>query len=110
MLEMDEGARYVGEVAFGMNDEIQRATNNVAFDEKIGGTTHIALGAAFPEAGGTNRSSLHWDIVCDLRHGGEVYGDGELLARDGAFLCSIPASSGWPGSCASTRSARSRAS
>jgi aminopeptidase len=86
MLEMDEGARYVGEVAFGMNDEIQRATNNVAFDEKIGGTTHIALGAAFPEAGGTNRSSLHWDIVCDLRHGGEVYGDGELLARDGAFL------------------------
>jgi aminopeptidase len=86
MLDMDEGARYVGEVAFGMNDEIQRATNNVAFDEKIGGTTHIALGASFPEAGGTNRSSLHWDIVCDLRQGGEVYGDGQLLARDGAFL------------------------
>ncbi len=86
MLDMDEGARYLGEVAFGMNEEIQRATSNVAFDEKIGGTTHVALGAAFPEAGGTNRSSLHWDIVCDLRRGGEVFVDGHLLARDGAFL------------------------
>lgn len=86
MLDMDDGARYLGEVAFGMNDEIQQATQNVAFDEKIGGTTHVALGAAFPEAGGTNRSSLHWDIVRDLRHGGEVYGDGELIARDGAFV------------------------
>ena len=86
MLDMDEGARMLGEVAFGMNGEIQRGTRNVAFDEKIGGTCHVALGAAFPEAGGTNRSSLHWDIVCDLRQGGEVYGDGELLARDGRFL------------------------
>jgi aminopeptidase len=85
MLEMDEGARHLGEVAFGMNDEIQRATRNVAFDEKIGGTAHVALGAAFPEAGGTNRSSLHWDIVCDLRQGGEVYGDGQLIARNGVF-------------------------
>ena len=86
MLGMDDGAPYLGEVAFGMNDEIQTSTRNVAFDEKIGGTAHIALGAAFPEAGGTNRSSLHWDLVCDLRQGGEVYGDGELIARDGAFL------------------------
>jgi aminopeptidase len=86
MLDMDEGARMLGEVAFGMNDEIQRGTRHVAFDEKIGGTCHVALGAAFPEAGGTNRSSLHWDIVCDLRQGGEVYGDGELVAKDGRFL------------------------
>jgi aminopeptidase len=86
MLDMDEGARYLGEVAFGMNDEIQQSTRNVAFDEKIGGTAHVALGASFPEAGGTNRSGLHWDIVCDLRSGGEVYGDGELIARDGRFL------------------------
>jgi aminopeptidase len=86
MLDMDHGSRLLGEVAFGMNDEIQRGTANVAFDEKIGGTCHVALGAAFPEAGGTNRSSLHWDIVCDLRDGGEVYGDGELLAKDGRFL------------------------
>jgi aminopeptidase len=86
MLDMDDGSRMLGEVAFGMNDEIQHGTGNVAFDEKIGGTCHVALGAAFPEAGGTNRSSLHWDIVCDLRDGGEVYGDGELLAKDGRFL------------------------
>ncbi|HEY0389748.1 MAG TPA: aminopeptidase [Gaiellales bacterium] len=86
MLDMDEGSRFLGEVAFGMNDDIQRATQNVAFDEKIGGTAHVALGAAFPEAGGTNRSSLHWDIVRDLRQGGEVYGDGQLIGRDGAFL------------------------
>jgi aminopeptidase len=86
MLDMDEGARYVGEFAFGMNDEIQAGVKNVAFDEKIGGTCHLALGAAFPEAGGTNRSSLHWDIVRDLRRGGEVYADGELISQDGRFL------------------------
>jgi len=86
MLDMDEGARKLGEVAFGMNDEIQTGVKNVAFDEKIGGTCHLALGAAFPEAGGTNRSSLHWDIVRDLRSGGEVYADGELISKDGRFL------------------------
>jgi aminopeptidase len=86
MLDMDDGARYVGEFAFGMNDEIQRPVKNVAFDEKIGGTCHLALGAAFPEAGGTNRSSLHWDIVRDLRSGGEVYADGELLSKNGRFV------------------------
>jgi aminopeptidase len=85
MLDMDEGARRLGEVAFGLNPEIQRATGSIAFDEKIGGTCHVALGMAFPEAAGTNSSGLHWDMVCDLRSGGEVYGDGELLARDGQF-------------------------
>ena len=85
MLDMDEGARRLGEVAFGLNPEIQRATGSIAFDEKIGGTCHVALGMAFPEAAGTNSSGLHWDMVCDLRSGGEVYGDGELLARDGRF-------------------------
>ncbi len=86
MLDMDDGARRLGEVAFGLNDEIQRGTRNTAFDEKIGGTCHVALGMAFPEAGGSNHSGLHWDLVCDLRRGGEVYGDGELIARDGRFL------------------------
>jgi aminopeptidase len=86
MLDMDDGARYLGEVAFGTNDEIQRPVKNVAFDEKIGGTCHVALGAAFPEAGGTNRSSLHWDIVRDLRAGGEVYADGVLFSKDGRFV------------------------
>jgi aminopeptidase len=86
MLDLDEGSRKLGEVAFGMNDEIQTATGSIAFDEKIGGTCHVALGLAFPLAGGTNQSALHWDMVCDLRDGGEVYGDGELLARNGKFL------------------------
>ena len=86
LLDQDEGARYLGEVAFGLNDEIQAATRDTLFDEKMGGTCHVALGMAFPEAGGQNTSGLHWDIVRDLRRGGEVYGDGELLARDGVFL------------------------
>jgi aminopeptidase len=86
MLGQDAGARMLGEVAFGLNDEIQQPTRDTLFDEKIGGTFHLALGMAFPEAGGTNSSGLHWDMVCDLRTGGEVYGDGELLARAGRFL------------------------
>jgi aminopeptidase len=86
MLDMDEGARYLGEVAFGMNDEIQSGTRDTLFDEKIGGTCHVALGMAFPEAGGRNLSGLHWDMVCDLRSGGEVHGDGAVIYRDGRFL------------------------
>ncbi len=86
MLDMDEGARYLGEVAFGLNDEIRTGTRDTLFDEKIGGTCHVALGMAFPEAGGNNRSGLHWDMVCDLRSGGEVHADGEPIYRDGAFL------------------------
>ncbi len=86
MLDQDEGARYLGEVAFGLNDEIQSATRDTLFDEKIGGTCHVALGMAFPEAGGTNRSGLHWDMVCDLRSAGDVYGDGELIFSRGRFL------------------------
>ena len=86
MLDMDEGARYLGEVAFGMNDEIQSGTRDTLFDEKIGGTCHVALGMAFPEAGGSNLSGLHWDMVCDLRSGGEVHADGDVIYRDGRFL------------------------
>ena len=81
MLDMDAGARYLGEVAFGMNDEIQSPTRDTLFDEKIGGTCHVALGMAFPECGGTNTSGLHWDMVCDLRRGGEVHADGESSPR-----------------------------
>jgi aminopeptidase len=86
MLDMDAGARYLGEVAFGMNDEIQAPTRDTLFDEKIGGTCHVALGMAFPECGGTNTSGLHWDLVCDLRRGGEIHADGEVISRDGRFL------------------------
>jgi aminopeptidase len=86
LLGLDDGARRLGEVAFGMNYEIDRFTKNTLFDEKIGGTMHLALGAAFQELGGVNDSALHWDLVCDLRSEGEVYADGELVWRAGRFL------------------------
>jgi aminopeptidase len=86
MLAMDDGARRVGEFAFGMNDEIQEFTAHTLYDEKIGGTVHLALGMSYPESGGLNQSALHWDLVCDLRSGSEVYADGELVYRDGEFL------------------------
>ena len=86
MIGMDAGARRLGEFAFGLNDGIDRFTRNILFDEKIGGTVHLALGAAYPETGGRNRSGLHWDLICDLRKGSQVYADGELVYRDGAFL------------------------
>jgi aminopeptidase len=88
LLEMDAGARYLGEFAFGTNDGIQRHTRNILFDEKIGGTIHLALGASYPDTGGKNQSALHWDMICDLRGGGEVYADGELIYRAGKFLVS----------------------
>ncbi len=84
MLNMDNGARYLGEAAFGLNYGIQQFTRNILFDEKIGGTMHMALGASYPETGGTNESGLHWDMVCDL-HDAEVYADGELCYQNGKF-------------------------
>jgi aminopeptidase len=86
MIDLDEGARRVGEFAFGLNEAVPLFTKNILFDEKIGGTIHLALGTAYPESGGLNRSALHWDMICDLRSGSEVYADGELVYRDGRFL------------------------
>jgi aminopeptidase len=86
MIGLDDGARRVGEFAFGLNDGVSSFTKNILFDEKIGGTIHLALGTAYPESGGLNRSALHWDMICDLRSGSEVYADGELVYRDGRFL------------------------
>jgi aminopeptidase len=86
LLDMDKGARVLGEVAFGLNYEIDRFTRNILFDEKIGGTMHLALGSAFPQAGGVNTSGLHWDMICDLREDGEVYADGDLIWKAGRFL------------------------
>jgi aminopeptidase len=86
MLETDEGARYVGEFAFGTNPGIQRFTKNTLFDEKIGGTIHIAIGTGYPESGSKNKSAIHWDMVCDLRKGGEVRVDGTLFLKDGEIL------------------------
>ena len=83
MIGMDEGAKRVGEFAFGLNAGIQRFTKNTLFDEKIGGTLHLALGKGYPQSGSKNNSALHWDMVCDLRDGGEVYVDGKLFIKDG---------------------------
>lgn len=86
MLDQDDGARILGEIAFGTNYSITRFTKNTLFDEKIGGTFHAAVGSAFPESGGTNKSGLHWDMVCDLRNGGKVFADGKLISENGIFV------------------------
>lgn len=86
MLDIDAGARVVGEFAFGLNYGIPKFTRNILFDEKIGGTMHMALGAAYPETGSANTSGLHWDMICDLRTDSEVRADGEVIYRDGRFL------------------------
>jgi aminopeptidase len=86
MLTTDDGARRVGEFALGTNFGIQQFVRNTLFDEKIGGTMHMALGAGYPESGSTNRSAIHWDMVCDLRPRGEITVDGELFAKDGKYL------------------------
>jgi aminopeptidase len=85
-LETDAGARRFGELGLGCNDGITRHLRNVLFDEKMAGTVHLALGAGFPMIGGRNESALHWDLVKDLRHGGELWCDGELVQRDGRWL------------------------
>ncbi|MBM3470189.1 MAG: aminopeptidase [Armatimonadetes bacterium] len=86
MLDLDAGARVLGEFAFGLNYGIARFTKNILFDEKIGGTVHLAVGAAYPETGGTNTSGLHWDMICDMRAGSEVWADGEVIYRNGSFV------------------------
>ncbi|MGH3080416.1 MAG: aminopeptidase [Gaiellaceae bacterium] len=86
LIGMDDGARRVGEFAFGLNDAVTEYTGTLLLDEKIGGTVHLALGKSVPGTGGENVSALHWDMVCDLRRGGAVYADGELVYRDGAFV------------------------
>lgn len=85
-LDTDEGARRVGEFAIATNEGITRFTRQILFDEKIGGSFHMALGASYPESGGVNESAIHWDMICDLRDGGEIWVDGQLCYRDGRFV------------------------
>jgi aminopeptidase len=92
MLDQDAGARILGELAFGCNYSITKYTRNTLFDEKIGGTFHTAVGSAYPETGAKNQSGLHWDMVCDLRVGGKVFADGELIEENGKFKNQT-----WPG-------------
>jgi len=86
MLDMDEGARFVGEIAVGTNERIKDVTGNILFDEKIGGSIHMAVGAYYPETGGKNVSGLHWDIIKNMKNGGEIYADDVLVYKDGKFL------------------------
>ncbi len=89
MLDSDAGARTLGEAAIGNNYGVQRFTRNTLYDEKIGGTFHLALGNAYPETGGLNKSSLHWDMVCDMRPaagGGAIYADGVLIHENGQWV------------------------
>lgn len=85
MLDTDEGAKRLGEVAFGLNYDISRYTKEILFDEKIGGTIHMALGASYPETGGKNVSAIHWDMVKDMRNG-KVYADGDLIYENGKLI------------------------
>lgn len=85
MLNMDKGARFLGEFAIGTNYEIKQFSRNTLFDEKIGGTCHLAVGASIPESGGKNQSSLHWDMVCDLKKNSQITADGKVIYKNGKF-------------------------
>ncbi len=89
MLDMDPGARRLGELGIGTHYGITKFIKNILFDEKIGGTIHLALGQSYTETGGRNRSALHWDMIKDLRRGGALYLDGKLLQKDGKFVKGI---------------------
>lgn len=89
VIDTDAGSRFFGEVAIGTNYGIKEFTKNTLFDEKIGGTFHMAIGDSMPEAGGTNNSSVHWDMIGDLRSGGSISADGEMFYRDGAFIMDV---------------------
>lgn len=85
ILATDEGASLIGEFGIGLNPHITRFCRDILFDEKIGGTIHIALGRAYPECGGMNQSAIHWDIIKDLRREGAVYVDGQVVLQAGQF-------------------------
>ncbi|MCK5760111.1 MAG: aminopeptidase, partial [Candidatus Delongbacteria bacterium] len=89
MLDTDEGSRYVGEIAIGTNYGINRLIKHMLFDEKIGGTIHLALGRSIPEELGVNNSLIHWDMLCDMKNGGKIYADDELIYENGNFLIDL---------------------
>jgi aminopeptidase len=88
LLEMcasDPGARYLGEFAIGTNYEIDHFSRNILFDEKLGGTFHMALGSGYPETGSRNKSMLHWDMICGMKDDSEIQVDGEVIYKNGIF-------------------------
>lgn len=86
MISMDEGSKFVGEIAIGTNEMIQDVTGNILFDEKIGGSIHMAIGASYPDTGGKNVSGLHWDLIKNMKNGGKIYADDELIYENGKIL------------------------
>lgn len=80
------GARYFGEAAIGTNYNIQQATRNILFDEKIGGTIHMAVGQSYKQTGGKNTSAIHWDMITDMSKSGEIYADGIKIYEKGKFI------------------------
>jgi aminopeptidase len=86
MLDLDPGARRLGELGIGLNAGIDRFTGSILYDEKIGGTVHLALGNSYPETGGTNTSALHWDLIVDLRSSGRITADGRVVMENGRWL------------------------
>jgi aminopeptidase len=86
MIDSDEGSHYLGEFAIGTNFEIDRFTRNILFDEKLGGTFHLALGAGYPETGSRNASAIHWDMICDMRKDSTIRADGTVIYRNGKFI------------------------
>lgn len=85
-LDTDNGSHYLGEFAIGTNFDIQQFTGNILFDEKIGGSFHMALGAGYPETGSKNKSAIHWDMICDMRKDSEILVDGKLFYKNGQFV------------------------
>lgn len=85
-LNTDEGARYLGEFAIGLNYGVKKFSKNILFDEKFGGTIHMALGAGYLEVGSKNESAIHWDMVCDMRADAEIRVDGEVFYKDGKVV------------------------
>jgi aminopeptidase len=89
-LKTDAGADRLGEFAIGTNEGIDRFIGQILFDEKIAGSFHVALGRGYPDTGSQNRSAVHWDMICDLRDGGEISADGEVFHKDGQFVIDLP--------------------
>lgn len=81
-----DGTRRFGEAAIGTNYNIRQITKNILFDEKIGGSIHMAIGQSYLQTGGKNESLVHWDMITDMKSGGEIWADGELIYKNGYFI------------------------
>jgi aminopeptidase len=86
MCESDAGARYLGEFAIGTNYEIDHFSHNILFDEKLGGSFHLALGSGYPETGRKNKSMIHWDMICGMNTDSEIVLDGDVIYKNGRFI------------------------